>query len=195
MSFRPDMKAEDWDTVYGESVRIINEQIIAAFRPQQIKAAGTRGGGEAGQNSRDHSEGSSGVNRLGRANLGETCWRERRWWDANPAIRRFLSFLEISRRDMGFFQRRPEPPRWTSQRSGYAGVLRWRGAAGSPTRSSGACCWPRSSSFTLYAGILSTRCPSRARYFSSFAHEMFPRSSALLSPSGSPVQRCTAPPL
>jgi hypothetical protein len=39
VSFRSDMKAEDWDTVYGESVRIINEQIIAAFRPQQIKAA------------------------------------------------------------------------------------------------------------------------------------------------------------
>jgi hypothetical protein len=33
------MKAEDWEGVYGESVRIINEQIIAAFRPEQIKAA------------------------------------------------------------------------------------------------------------------------------------------------------------
>jgi hypothetical protein len=33
------MKTEDWETDYGESVRIINEQIIAAFRPKQIKAA------------------------------------------------------------------------------------------------------------------------------------------------------------
>ena len=39
VAFRSDMKTEDWETVYGESVRIINEQIIAAFRPKQIKAA------------------------------------------------------------------------------------------------------------------------------------------------------------
>ena len=39
VSFRSDMKVEDWETVYSESVRIINEQIIAAFRPEQIKAA------------------------------------------------------------------------------------------------------------------------------------------------------------
>ena len=39
VSFRSDMKAEDWETVYGQTVRIINEQIIAAFRPEQIKEA------------------------------------------------------------------------------------------------------------------------------------------------------------
>lgn len=39
VSFRSDMKAEDWETVYGQTVRIINEQIIATFRPEQIKAA------------------------------------------------------------------------------------------------------------------------------------------------------------
>jgi hypothetical protein len=33
------MKPGDWEMVYGESVRIINNQIIAAFRPDQIKAA------------------------------------------------------------------------------------------------------------------------------------------------------------
>jgi hypothetical protein len=38
-SLRSDMKLEDWDTVYGQSVRIIEEHIIAAFRPEQIKAA------------------------------------------------------------------------------------------------------------------------------------------------------------
>jgi hypothetical protein len=39
VSFESDMKAKDWEAVYGESVRIINEQIIAAFRPEQIKVA------------------------------------------------------------------------------------------------------------------------------------------------------------
>jgi len=39
VSFRDDMKPADWETVYGESVRIINEAIIAAFRPEQIEAA------------------------------------------------------------------------------------------------------------------------------------------------------------
>jgi hypothetical protein len=33
------MKPADWETVYGESVRIINEDIIPAFRPDQIQAA------------------------------------------------------------------------------------------------------------------------------------------------------------
>jgi len=36
---KTDMKPEDWETVYGESVSIIEEQIIAAFRPEQIEAA------------------------------------------------------------------------------------------------------------------------------------------------------------
>jgi hypothetical protein len=39
LSFQPAMKPGDWEMVYGESVRIINSQIIAAFRPDQIKAA------------------------------------------------------------------------------------------------------------------------------------------------------------
>ncbi len=39
LSSRMDMKPEDWETVYGESVRIIDEHIIAAFQPAQIKAA------------------------------------------------------------------------------------------------------------------------------------------------------------
>ncbi len=39
LSFQSDMKPEDWETVYGNSVRLINEHIIAAFRPEQIKAA------------------------------------------------------------------------------------------------------------------------------------------------------------
>jgi hypothetical protein len=33
------MKREDWDEVYGESVRIIEQQVIAAFRPEQIATA------------------------------------------------------------------------------------------------------------------------------------------------------------
>ena len=39
VSFQSAMKTEDWEAVYGESVRIINEQIIAAFRPEQVRAA------------------------------------------------------------------------------------------------------------------------------------------------------------
>ncbi len=39
VSFQADMKPDDWETVYGESVRIMNEHIIAAFRADQIKAA------------------------------------------------------------------------------------------------------------------------------------------------------------
>jgi hypothetical protein len=33
------MRPEDWETVYGLSVRIIQENIIAAFRPDQIETA------------------------------------------------------------------------------------------------------------------------------------------------------------
>jgi hypothetical protein len=33
------MRPEDWQSVYGETVRIIEQQILAAFRPEQIKAA------------------------------------------------------------------------------------------------------------------------------------------------------------
>ena len=33
------MKPEDWEAVYGESVSIIEEHIIPAFRPEQIEAA------------------------------------------------------------------------------------------------------------------------------------------------------------
>ena len=39
VSFRDDMKPADWEAVYGESVRIMNEDIISAFRPDQIEAA------------------------------------------------------------------------------------------------------------------------------------------------------------
>jgi hypothetical protein len=46
VSLRPDMRPEDWETVYGESVRIIEEHIIAAFRPEQIKAAEVRAKGQ-----------------------------------------------------------------------------------------------------------------------------------------------------
>jgi len=39
LSFRSEMKPEDWEAAYGESVRIMDTEIIAAFRPQQVKAA------------------------------------------------------------------------------------------------------------------------------------------------------------
>lgn len=42
VSLRPDMRPEDWETVYGESIRIIEEHIIAAFRPEQIRTAEAR---------------------------------------------------------------------------------------------------------------------------------------------------------
>jgi hypothetical protein len=38
-SLKMEMKREDWERVCGESVRIIEEQIIAAFRPEQVKVA------------------------------------------------------------------------------------------------------------------------------------------------------------
>jgi len=39
VSLKTDMRPEDWEMVYGASVRIIEEHIIAAFQPEQIKAA------------------------------------------------------------------------------------------------------------------------------------------------------------
>jgi hypothetical protein len=36
---RSEMKPGDWDAVYGNSIRIINDNIIAAFRPEQIETA------------------------------------------------------------------------------------------------------------------------------------------------------------
>jgi hypothetical protein len=39
LSLQPGMKREDWDDVYGDSVRIIEQQVIAAFRPEQIVMA------------------------------------------------------------------------------------------------------------------------------------------------------------
>jgi hypothetical protein len=39
LSFQSEMKQEDWEAAYGESVRIMDTEIIAAFQPQQIKAA------------------------------------------------------------------------------------------------------------------------------------------------------------
>jgi hypothetical protein len=41
-SLKMEMRREDWERVYGESVRIIEEQIIAAFRPEQVKAAAVK---------------------------------------------------------------------------------------------------------------------------------------------------------
>ena len=46
VSLKADMKPEDWETVYGESVSIIEEQIIAAFRPEQVKAAEAKAQGQ-----------------------------------------------------------------------------------------------------------------------------------------------------
>ena len=39
---RSEMKPGDWDAVYGNSVRIINDNIVAAFRPEQIERATQR---------------------------------------------------------------------------------------------------------------------------------------------------------
>jgi hypothetical protein len=39
VSLQTEMRPEDWQSVYGETVRIIEQQILAAFRPEQIKAA------------------------------------------------------------------------------------------------------------------------------------------------------------
>jgi hypothetical protein len=39
LSLQPGMKPGDWERVYGESVRIMEQQVIAAFRPEQIALA------------------------------------------------------------------------------------------------------------------------------------------------------------
>ena len=45
-SLKIEMRREDWERVYGEGVRIIEEQIIAAFRPEQVKAAEAKTNGQ-----------------------------------------------------------------------------------------------------------------------------------------------------
>ena len=47
VSLKTEMRVEDWETVYGTTVRIIEEQIIAAFRPEQIKAAEAKAKGQS----------------------------------------------------------------------------------------------------------------------------------------------------
>jgi len=42
LRLRSEMNPNDWNAVYGDSVRIINEEIIAAFQPEQIDAAAAR---------------------------------------------------------------------------------------------------------------------------------------------------------
>jgi integrase len=39
LHLRSEMKPEDWDAVYGNSVRILNDDIISAFGPEQVEAA------------------------------------------------------------------------------------------------------------------------------------------------------------
>jgi hypothetical protein len=39
VSLQTEMRSADWQTVYGETVQIIEQHIIAAFRPEQVKAA------------------------------------------------------------------------------------------------------------------------------------------------------------
>jgi hypothetical protein len=39
LRLRSEMKPGDWEAVYGDSVQIINEDIVAAFRPEQIETA------------------------------------------------------------------------------------------------------------------------------------------------------------
>jgi integrase len=39
LHLRSEMKPGDWDGVYGESMRILNEDIISAFSPEQVEAA------------------------------------------------------------------------------------------------------------------------------------------------------------
>ncbi len=46
LSLRPDMRPDDWATVYGDSVRIIQEHIIAAFRPEHVRAAEVKAKGQ-----------------------------------------------------------------------------------------------------------------------------------------------------
>ena len=42
LRLRSEMNPNDWDAVYGDNVRIIDEEIIAAFRPEQVDAAAAR---------------------------------------------------------------------------------------------------------------------------------------------------------
>jgi hypothetical protein len=42
LRLRSEMTLGDWDAVYGNSVRIINDNIVAAFRPEQIERATQR---------------------------------------------------------------------------------------------------------------------------------------------------------
>ena len=42
LRLRSEMNPGDWDAVYSDNVRIINEDIIAAFRPEQVEAATVR---------------------------------------------------------------------------------------------------------------------------------------------------------
>jgi len=42
LRLRAEMNPNDWDAVYGDNVRIIDEEIIAAFRPEQVDAAAAR---------------------------------------------------------------------------------------------------------------------------------------------------------
>jgi hypothetical protein len=39
LHLRSEMKPGDWDAVYGNTVRILNDNIISAFRPEQIEVA------------------------------------------------------------------------------------------------------------------------------------------------------------
>jgi integrase len=39
LHLRSEMKPRDWDAVYGNSVRILNDNIISAFSPEQVEAA------------------------------------------------------------------------------------------------------------------------------------------------------------
>jgi hypothetical protein len=42
LRLRSETRPVDWDAVYGNSVRIINDNIVAAFRPEQIERATQR---------------------------------------------------------------------------------------------------------------------------------------------------------
>jgi hypothetical protein len=46
VSFQTEMRPEDWQAVYGETVRIIEQHILAAFRPEQVKAATAKAKGQ-----------------------------------------------------------------------------------------------------------------------------------------------------
>jgi len=46
VSLQTEMRPEDWRAVYGETVRIIERHILAAFRPEQIEAAMAKAKGQ-----------------------------------------------------------------------------------------------------------------------------------------------------